>query len=368
MNVQTAIKPASAATKLAIVDCDIHPLLKKPADIKAYLPARWQTHHDTWGNHFRQPFAASDIYPKVAPYISRRDAYPPAGGPPGSDLAFMREQHLDPHNVETGILQVLSPTGANQRNQDYGAAICRAVNDWQVAEWTGVETRLKGSLVTTQEDADAAVREIRRMAGTGQFAQVSVAQRTLEPLGRRRYWPIYRAAAEAGLAIGIHTGGNNGHPPVPGGGWPSIYAEQHHLISVGMQAVVTSFVMEGVFEEVRDLRIVVIEGGFSWLPALMWRLDSLWKRLGSEVPHVKRPPSEYIREHIWFSTQPMEEIEKPEQMRQVFDWIGWDRLMFASDYPHWDYDDTRYAFPFKMSEDEKRMIFRDNARAAFRLS
>jgi uncharacterized protein len=360
----SASTPARAVEK--IVDCDIHPLPRSPADIRKYLPERWRNHFDTYGNSFRQPFVGADLWPKPAPYISRRDAYPPGGGPPGSDLAFMREQHLDPFNVEYGVLQVLSPTGSNQRNAEYGAALCSAVNDWQLAEWTGLEPRLRGSLVVTQESPDAAVKEIRRHGGNRQFAQVSVAQRTLEPLGRQRYWPIYAEAAAHGLPIGIHTGGFNGHAAVPGGGWCSYYAESHHLIALGMQSLLTSMVMEGVFEEFPTLKVVLIEGGLSWIPSLRWRLDGLWQRLGREVPHVKRPPSEYIREHFFFSTQPVDDIETPEHQRQLFEWIGWEQLLFSSDYPHWDYDDARYAFKFTMTKEEKRRLSYDNAMAVFR--
>jgi uncharacterized protein len=84
------------------------------------------------------------------------------------------------------------------------------------------------------------------------------------------------------------------------------------------------------------------------------------------VPRVKRPPSEYIREHFFFTTQPVDDIEKPEQQRQLFEWIGWEQLLFSSDYPHWDYDDARYAFKFSMTHDEKRKLSHDNAMAAFR--
>ena len=35
----------------------------------------------------------------------------------------------------------------------------------------------------------------------------------------------------------------------------------------------------------------------------------------------------------------MEEAETPEHLIDVMDWIGWDRILFASDYPHWDFDD-----------------------------
>ncbi|MEJ1977571.1 MAG: amidohydrolase family protein [Acetobacteraceae bacterium] len=285
--------------------------------------------------------------------------------PAGSDLAFMRAQHLDPFNVAFGILQVLVPTGASQRNVDYGAALCAALNEWQLDKWTGPEPRLRGSLLVPQEYPEGAVAEIRRHGRNPAFAQISVAQRTLEPLGRRRYWPIYAEAMAHDLPIGIHSGGYNGHPPVAGGGWCSYYADSHDLIPLGTQAILTSLVMEGVFEAFPKLRVTLFEGGIAWIPALTWRLDALWRHLRTEVPHVKRPPSEYIREHVWFSTQPSEEVENPAHLRRVFDWIGWDRLLFSSDYPHWDYDDARYAFKFSMSEEERRKIFWENATKVF---
>ena len=39
------------------------------------------------------------------------------------------------------------------------------------------------------------------------------------------------------------------------------------------------------------------------------------------------------------STQPMEEAEDPDHVIDVMEWIGWDKILFASDYPHWDFDD-----------------------------
>jgi len=71
----------------------------------------------------------------------------------------------------------------------------------------------------------------------------------------------------------------------------------------------------------------LIEAGFAWLPSLAWRLDRLWRRLRVETPHLKRLPSEYIRNHVWLTTQPMEE---PQQREHVLDAIGLDRLGSAA--------------------------------------
>ena len=57
------------------------------------------------------------------------------------------------------------------------------------------------------------------------------------------------------------------------------------------------------------------------------------------MPHLKRAPSEYIKKHFWVTTQPMEETENPDHLIEVMNWIGMDRIMFSSDYPHWDFDD-----------------------------
>ena len=124
-------------------------------------------------------------------------------------------------------------------------------------------------------------------------------------------------------------------------------------------------IFEGLFEQYRDLKVVLIESGFGWLPALGWRLDKHWARMRDEVPHVKRPPSEYIREHFWVSTQPMEEAEEPSHVMDAMRWIGFDRILFASDYPHWDFDDPFVALPPSLDEKRRAQIFSGNARALY---
>jgi predicted TIM-barrel fold metal-dependent hydrolase len=135
-----------------------------------------------------------------------------------------------------------------------------------------------------------------------------------------------------------------------------------------MQAAIANLVIEGVFEKLPDLKIVVVEGGFAWVPGLCAQLDYYWNRLRAEVPHLKRPPSEYIRSNIWFTTQPMDEPERRMDILDVFEWVGWDRLMYASDYPHWDGDHPRLAFPPAIPEAQMKAVLSDNARRVFRLS
>jgi predicted TIM-barrel fold metal-dependent hydrolase len=214
------------------------------------------------------------------------------------------------------------------------------------------------------EDAEGAVAEIERCAGNPAFAQIAMATRAIEPLGRRRYWPIYAAAERLGLPLGLHTAGNNGHA-VTAGGSPSYYFEEHQATSMSLHAMVASFIIEGVFERFPGLKVVVVEAGFAWVPALGWRMDRHWEQFRKEVPHLKHPPSHFLRSNIWWTTQPMEEPEHPQHLRSMLDWIGWDRVLFATDYPHWDSDDPRYAFKIPLSDEERRAIFAGNAEAVY---
>ena len=149
-------------------------------------------------------------------------------------------------------------------------------------------------------------------------------------------------------------------------GWPSFYIEEITEHSASLAASVTSLIMEGVFENWPELKFVLIEAGLGWMPSLGWRLDQNWKRMKDEVPHLKRAPSEYLRQHFWVSTQPMEEAEEPEHLIDVMSWIGWDKIMFASDYPHWDFDDPFTALPPSLSEERRNAIYSGNAKALYR--
>ena len=353
-----------AKPRRAVIDCDIHPNLAKPDALDPYLSERWRAYRKGVGG---RGFAGS-YYPRAFPNAARTDSFPPNGGPPSSDLNFMRYQLLDAYDMDFGVLQPLLGSGG-LRNLEWSAAHAAAVNEWQIETWLDPEPRLRSGLVVPYEDGDLTVKEIERRGDHPGFVQLTLAIRTSEPLGRRKYWKMYEAAEAAGLPIGIHFGGQGGHA-ITGAGWPSYYVEDHAGMSTAFQSQVISYIVEGVFEQFPNLKIVLIEGGFAWLPVLGWRLDAAWKKLKSEVPHLKRKPSEYLAEHFWVTTQPMEEPPVPEQFLEMLDMAPWmqDRLMFATDYPHWDFDNPLEALPkIKLPDGFETQVMSENARALYRL-
>jgi predicted TIM-barrel fold metal-dependent hydrolase len=362
MNVQTAVAPR-AETKLSIIDCDVHPRIRSFDDLRPHLSKRWWEHLTTYGPRYRHGYATSFPYPKASPLATRRDAWPEGGGTPGSDLSLMQRQLLDLYGVEFGILNPLSP-GQGYTNPEFSAAVCSAANDWQIEAFTSRDSRLKASILVPYDDGPLSRAEIEKRAGAPDFAQVLLLSRTAEPLGKRRYWPIYETAVEVGLPVGIHVFGYGGWP-ITNGGWPSFYIEEMTEHSASTQAVIASLIFEGVFDNWPALKLVIIESGFAWIPALGWRLDKIWERNRSELQHVKHPPSYYLKTNIWVTTQPMEEPLEAAQLIDVMEWIGWDRILFASDYPHWDFDDPRFSLPVRIAPDKRRAILSENARAVY---
>lgn len=345
----------------ALVDGDFHNELNTIKDLYPYLSHRWQEHIETHG--LRGPQGA--YYPRFMDH--REDARPPSGRVSGSEVGHSAKDYLDPYNVAYAVCIPLNPS-ARQMNVELGAALARAVNDWQINEWLDKEPRLRASIAIAHEDPLSAVAEIERVAHDKRFVQVQFTGRPQEPMGRRKYWPIYEAAERNGLHIMSHAFGSYGNP-ITGTGWASFYLEDHVGPAQAMQGNIVSLVAEGVFEAFPRLKLVSVENGFGWIPSLMWRMDSAWSLLKSEIPHLRRAPSEYIRERVYLTTQPVEEPHKPGQFSHLLEHFGdmVDHILFASDYPHWDSDDPDFAVPSFLPEEVKRKIYSDNGRRLYGL-
>jgi hypothetical protein len=96
------------------------------------------------------------------------------------------------------------------------------------------------------------------------------------------------------------------------------------------------------------------------------RMDATWRVLRDEVPHLERPPSEYLRDHFWLTTQPIDEPTNPKWLRRVIgqleDFGMADRILYSSDYPHWDFDNPEAVFtPRDTTPEQRRAIMGGNA-------
>ena len=346
----------------SVVDCDIHNTVPSVEALVPYLSDHWREY--VRQSAFRGP--TDTAYPPGAPTSAVPGSRPPDGGPPGSSLDLIRQQVLGPWDVEVGILTCAYAVDSIH-NPDCAAAMASATNDWQIAEWLEREPRLRASLVVSVQQPLEAAREIDRLGDHPGFVQVLLPIRSEALYGNRRYHPIFEAAARHDLVVGLHFGGAPGNPPTASG-WPTYYLEDYVGMAAVYQSQILNMVVEGLFDQVPTLRIACIESGFTWLPGLMWRIDKEWKGLRREIPWNHQLPSEYIRHHLRFTTQPLDAPPNQKQFLDVLDQLGSDDLlMFSTDYPHWHFDTPAEALPSGLPETLTRKIMSENARAFYRI-
>ncbi len=342
------------ATQSAI-DCDLHPSVPATKVLLPYFDEYWRDAISSRGIDRLNLDITS--YPSGAPLSARAD-WRPRQGNPGSDFALMQRQALDGFGTRFAVLNCLHAAQIFH-SEDMAAAFCRAINDWLAEEWLDREPRFRASIVIPTQNPELAVEEIERRADDRRFVQVLMIAGDEMPLGRRHYWPIYRAAERHGLPIGIHAGSTYRHAPTPGG-WPSYYLEDYVSYGGGCESTLLSLIAEGVFVKFPRLKAVFIESGFTWLPACLWRFDKTWRGVRAEIPWVDRPPAEIVREHIRFTLQPVDAPPHPGQFARVLEQMGSDKLLlFSTDYPHWQFDGDA-VLPPELSAQQTRKILIDN--------
>ncbi len=337
----------------APIDCDVHPTVPALSALLPYLDDVWRD------NAIRRGLdeLVTISYPTTNPLTSRAD-WRDAGGKAGTTPAALAAQALEPFGTQLAICNCLYGAQA-LFSEDLGVAFARAINDWIAREWLDRDPRLRASIVVPTQNPERAAAEIDRCAADPRFVQVLLLVGTEIPLGRRQNWPVYAAAERHGLPVGIHAGSTYRHPATPVG-WTSYYTEDYVNQAPAFQSQLTSLLAEGVFAKFPDLTVVLMESGVSWLPAYLWRLTKFWKGLRSEIPWVSDPPATIVRERVRLTMQPFDAPPDAGGVSRLMEHIGSDdMLLFATDYPHWQFDGNA-AMPDGLSPGLKQKIMTDN--------
>jgi predicted TIM-barrel fold metal-dependent hydrolase len=342
-----------------ILDTDSHNLAM-PTDLIPYMSERWGRYLESFGLR-----TAGELgIPRARWNACRADSWSPSGRPPGNDPEFFIEQLLDKYDINATILNnmVMSSQSMMGGNQPFAftAAYMAAANDWAAQEWLAIDDRFYSGICAPFEDPPAGIAEIDRWGGNNRFVHIQVPFATQQPLGNPKYWDMHERAEHYGLPLAFHPGGSL--HPLGGSGWPSFYFEDHAGRPQTLVAQIASLICEGVFDRFPRLKIVIEEGGWSWIRPYMWRLDAAWTQLREEVSHLERKPSEYVEDYFWFTSQPIEEPERRGEFEQSLEIFGSpDRLLYSSDYPHWDFDPPDRALPRTLSAELRAKILAGNA-------
>jgi len=349
-------KRSAALDELFVVDFDVH-IHEGPGDLAPYCELPWRKVLEAVEKlphrYLDIPAFAPNFSPWAGiaiPTIERRTTV--------SDPRQLRED-LDLLGVDIGVLFPDSLLlHALIKPDDYAVAVARAYNRWLVDVWLGEDRGFKGAVLAPSHDPHTAAQEIRRYAGHANVGCVYLPTCCVDPLyGDRCYDPVFDAAQECGLPVVLHSVvAVNPVFPFNLNGFQTLFSVHVMAHSLAMVANAMSMLETGVPVRFPELKIAFTEGGIGWVPWLSMRLDKEYSERRRDVPLLTERPSHYLK-RMFFATQPIEEPERMGDMATLmglFD--GEDCVIFASDWPHHDFDHPDKVLQIPISDAAKRKI------------
>ncbi len=377
----------SAPDGLRYIDSDGH-ILEHPTGMLDYAPAKyrdriWHIETDAqgveWLHYDGNVMQANALASAGTAGMSDEDRARAFRGElrytevrPAAFDAKARLRDMDEDKIDLAVLYPTMLLGL-QANRDVGfaEAQARAYNDWCSDHVGDGEGRLFGAgalpAMHAPEDVERVAAEIRRVAGLP--GMVSVFMRpnpTVDwrPFNDPVYDPIWRAASETGLPIGLHpflapdlpgacVGLRLARPRNPDGSYVDDWtpeaapvgrdqAEQRFGSVLFTQAIanpvdvmscIAYLTAGGVLQRFPELKMIFLEANGGWLVPWLERLDHHCRKFQWEVQDLELLPSEYFRRQCWISFDPDEAMMAVTARSPL---VGSDRIIWASDYPHPD--------------------------------
>jgi uncharacterized protein len=368
---ETAARPGERKERLEdilVVDCDVH-VNETPGALAPYCDMPWRVSLENIERN--EPFRYLDI-PGFSPGNASYEARFPSGHEAKRGVATPEQmrRELDAIHVDIGVLFPDHLLKIPVITQDqYAAAIARAYNAWLVEQWCSPERGLLGCVLACPQDPADAAREIEKYAKDPGIVGVFLPCAGLERLwGHRQYDPIYEAAQAADLPVLMHSV-TVIHPVFPFNtqGFETEFGRHICSHTFSMMANVVHMMTTGVPVRYPGLRVAVTEAGISWVPFLMHKMDKEFVERRREVPFLREKPSHYLKK-MYFATQPVEEpddLGDVVKMLELYD--GEDNTIFASDWPHHDFDHPMKVHQVPFSNRVRRKVFGENALRLFNI-
>lgn len=360
--------------EILIVDVDAHHYENEDwSEITEYMTADPVIKHmseanlakGTLGDLLISQPANQDVSGRIRRYSGRAEERVESSVPRTAELT---RRSMDSIGID---YTVLFPTPMLQLSLhprvDVEVAVARAYARWITERILPVDDGIKTMLYLPFNDPEASIALIEEFAEKPGVVGFMVASVRYRPVHDNAYVPVYRALEERGMPIGFHSAWN----------WfDRSFTQLTNFLSVHAlgrpfynMIHATNWVINGIPERFPELNSIWIECGLAWLPFLTERLDLEYLLRSSEAPVLRRKPSDYFRENMYYTQQPME-MGDMALLEHTFRMMNAEtQLLYASDYPHWDFDlpSVIYDLPF-LNERAKRRILGENASQLFKLA
>lgn len=292
---------------------------------------------------------------------------PPSFREPGPRLAVMDEHGVDEALVQPTLANLVEHSAAE--DPELVVAIMHALNRWMLETWGFTyQDRLFMTPVVSCAMVDSARREFEYLVENG--AKVVLVKpaptkglRGWRSPGLPEFDPFWNDVQQANIPVVLHAS----QPPLddyinmwePPDGNNFVENSPFRWIVLGHREIadmLTSLICHGTFTRFPKLRIASIENGSSWIKPLLDEYESTYRKMPQAFDEH---PIDVFRRNVWVS--PFWEGS----VADVVENVGWDKVMFGSDFPHPEgLEEPKKFFDFMEDMDEKRTrdFMGDNAR------
>ncbi len=320
-----------------VVSTDSHWL--EPESFADYMPEKFRDraprgHFDESGYHFEIDGRTTD-----SPIIPSKLMEGRAGmWDPEFRLREINSEYIDkellfPQRM-LGVIRSTSRQAGNllagkaelrpdQGDMEFVQACFDAYNE-QLAKFCATHPeRYHGIGLLNYWDPDATRDEIQKIKALG---LKGVMLPTLPPgiyYNSRKMEGLWDGIEEGGLPLSFHVGETFDARGLGGLATTVVVALEPY------RRLLALLTFSGILERHSELRVVFTEGGISWVPSSLFDFDRIYAGFESEMnPKLALKPS-----HYWFQNCFATFMEDPSGLRQL-DLMGWDKVMWCSDYPH----------------------------------
>ena len=290
----------------------------------------------------------------------------------GGWTSKLQLEAMDEEGVDIAVIypsRGLCGQGIDGMDAKLASAIARAYNSWLYDFCQEDPKRLLAAGMVTPFDIEEAVIESGRAVKELGFKAMFLRPNLVN--GRNWYDPYYEPLWDTLEDLGVPLGFHESQGPLlpqTGTQFGSNAMLRHAASHPFEQALaLMAFCGSGILERHPGLQVGFLEGNCSWAPFVLWRLDEHWERLGGVyAPELKMPPTEYFKRQCFLSVECDEEPSK-----YAIDWLGNDRIVFSTDFPHPDSkfpESVDRFLQLPMTEESKRKLLWDNCAAYYGLS
>ena len=218
----------------------------------------------------------------------------------------VRIQHMDQEGIDVQVIYgSITLVFAGLIDHELAVALCRAYNDYIHDDCEPYRARLVPVGILPMQDVPEAIRELRRCVEELDMPAVSISPNVPVPhpaapdafpsiraprhLSDPMFFPLFEAAQELGVAIGVH-----GTPGAYLCGGASDQLDTFALVHIfghrnQQQMAIAKLAMDGVFDRFPSLRFGFLEAGCGWLPDLIHALHEHWEKRVRDFDPTYRP-------------------------------------------------------------------------------